>query len=203
MASSDLTICNLALGKIGARRIIAMDEESNEARVCRLHYAETRDEVLRSHRWNFAVKRETLTLIATEPAFGWKAGFAMPMDCLRVFEVNGWDFSRRESVWEIEGRFVMINEESADIRYIARIEDANLFDSIFIEAFATKLASKIAMPIQGSVQISSEMLGQYEKLVGGKARRTDAFEGRPGRRPAWAGSDLVRSRFQSIPAWWG
>ena len=198
MAATITTICNLALSKIGARKVIDIDEESNEARACKVFYNEVRDDVLRSHRWNFAIDRVTLTQIASEPAFGWRNGFEQPTDCLRVFEVNGWDVSRREGRWEIEGRLVMVDEDIADIRYIRREVDCNLYDSIFVEAFATKLASAITMPINGNGQMSVELLKQYEAVTGSKARKIDAMESRPTRRPAWQNSDLVFSRFRGV-----
>lgn len=196
MSATITTICNLALSKIGARKVIDINEESNEARACKTFYEEVRDDVLRSHRWNFAITRVTLTEIASEPAFGWANGFEMPTDCLRVFECNGWDQARREGHWELEGRLVMVDEDSADIRYVRRETDCNLFDSIFIEAFATKLASAVSMPITGNGQMSVELLKQYEAVTGSKARKIDAYEGRPKRRPAWQHSDLVFSRFR-------
>ena len=196
MGATITTICNLALSKIGARKIIDITEESNEARACKMFYTETRDDVLRSHRWNFAITRTALSEIVTEPAFGWRNGFQLPTDCLRVFEVDGWDLARREGNWEVEGRILLSNDDSVDIRYIRRVEDANLFDSTFVEAFACKLGAQIAMPITGSGDMQSGLLKQYAGLTASSARRLDAVESRPVRRPAWQNSDLVFSRFK-------
>ena len=195
MASSEVSICNLALGKLGAGTIIALDEESTEARVCRLHYAQTRDEVLRSHRWNFAIKPEILVRDAEVPIFGWAFAYVLPTDCLRVLEMNAWDMAKRAGTWEIEGKWLVTNAEDAFIRYIQRVVDCNKFDSIFVEALALRLASKIAMPINGSTNIAGGLLTEYEKVTGGRARRTDAFESHDQRQPAWMNSDLVWSRF--------
>src|SRR6267142_4690232 len=151
---SETTICNLALGKLGEGNIIALDEESPEARVCRLHYEETRDEVLRSHRWNFAIKREHLVRNVTPPVFGWNFRYELPTDCLRVLDVCGWDVTKRPGHWEVEGRFVVSNDEDADARYIWRVVDCNLFDALFVEALVLKLAGKIARPINGSAKMS-------------------------------------------------
>jgi formylglycine-generating enzyme required for sulfatase activity len=38
-----------------------------------------RDEVLRSHRWNFAAKRAALTQ-GTTPAFGWGYSYTLPTE---------------------------------------------------------------------------------------------------------------------------
>lgn len=196
MATSEVTIANLALGKLGAGAIIAMDEESTEARACRLHYAQTRDEVLRSHRWNFAIKSEELVQSVEKPLFHWAFQYELPTDCLRILEMNSWEWAVREGVWEIEGRMLMTDDTPVKVRYIRRVEDCNKFDSLFVEALALKLANKIAMPLIGSITIANTCLEIYEKVTGGRARRTDAFEARPGRRPAWMSSDLVASRFQ-------
>ena len=118
MAASETTICNLALAKLGAGKIIALDEESPEAQACRLHYAETRDEVLRSHRWNFATRAQSLTENAVPPIFGWNHQFLLPTDCLRVLELNGWNLTQRPGYWQLEGRMLLCNDEAADIRYI-------------------------------------------------------------------------------------
>lgn len=195
MAASETSIANMALGKLGARRIIALDEESTEARACLLHYAETRDEILRHHRWNFAIKRVTLTQLPVEPLFGWRFAYQLPTDCMRVLELNGIDPGRRIRPWEIEEHTLLANDEQADIRYISRVTDANQFDPLFVEAFALKLASKIARPLTGSGPLAGEMLTEYEKLTGNRARRTDAFEQSPERIPAWVNSDLVHARF--------
>ena len=195
MSASETTICNQALGKLGVPRIIDLDEESTAARACRLHYAETRDEVLRHHRWNFAIRRKELTRLAENPEFGWPYQFELPTDCLRIFEVNGWDVARREGFWEVEGRVLLTRVNVAKARYISRIEDCNLFDSLFVEALALRLAGKLALPITGSADMSEKFLTEYEKVTSGRARRTDAFESRPLRVPAWVQSDLVYSRF--------
>jgi hypothetical protein len=195
MAATETTVCNQALSKLGARRIIGLDEESPEARACQLSYAETRDEVLRHHRWNFSIRRAELTPLAEAPLYGWEFQYTLPVDCLRLLDVNGWEVGSRPDAWEVEGRKLLTNESPTKIRYIAQITDCNLFDAIFVEALALKLAAKIALPINGSGEMAEQLLMEYEKVVGSRARRTDAFEGRPSRRPAWMQSDLVTSRF--------
>jgi hypothetical protein len=195
MAASETTIANLALSKLGAGKIIDLNEESPEAQACRLHYAETRDEVLRCHRWNFAIKPESLVEVPGTPSFGWSHQFALPSDSLRILEVNGWKISQRPGYWSIEGRMLLCNDAVADVRYIQRITDCNLFDAIFVEALVLKLGSKIARAINGSIEMSNSLLQEYVKLTGGWARRIDAVESNPIRRPAWQNSDLVTARF--------
>lgn len=58
---TQLQLCNLALGHLGEAVITDINASTTAARACLLNYGPTRDEVLRSHRWNFAIKRARLT----------------------------------------------------------------------------------------------------------------------------------------------
>lgn len=101
MATSDTSICNQALSRIGTRSTIAsLTEASKEARACNLVYQQTRDEVLSMAFWNFAKKTASLSLLksapgtptnqtgATQwssayPAPPWLYEYSYPSDCLQ------------------------------------------------------------------------------------------------------------------------
>jgi hypothetical protein len=195
MSANETTIANLALGKIGSKRILSLDDASPEARACKLHYDTVRDEVLRSHRWNFAIRRQTLTALTEVPLFGWSVQYQLPVDCLRVLQLNGYEETEQAGLWEVEGGKILTDEDEAQLKYIARITDGGLFDSIFITALAVKLASVIAKPLTGSSSMSQDLISEYERITGPKARRADAFENRIKRKFQWVGSDLVNARF--------
>jgi len=57
MATNAEAICNSALLKIGASTIVSLSDSSVEAEACNEQYTKLRDELLRSHPWNFAMKR--------------------------------------------------------------------------------------------------------------------------------------------------
>jgi hypothetical protein len=59
-SSTAVHICNRALGRLGEERILTLEENTPAGRSCYLHYQPTVDEVLRSHRWNFAQARVVL-----------------------------------------------------------------------------------------------------------------------------------------------
>jgi len=62
-STTDRDICNRALGRLGEERLglTGLAENTPAGRACYLHYQPTVDEVLRSHRWNFAQSRVVLT----------------------------------------------------------------------------------------------------------------------------------------------
>lgn len=197
MASTEVTICNLALGELGSKTILALTESSSEARACRLFYEQTRDEVLRSHRWNFAIKRTTLSALSALPPFGWDKQYQLPPDCLRVLQVNGWEECEREDNWSVEGGRLLTDASNVQLRYIARVTDASKYDPIFIEALAVKLASKLAQPLTGSRTIPGDLLTKYERISGPQARRMNAIERRFKTKKSFIESDFVASRFGS------
>ncbi|MEO8207135.1 MAG: hypothetical protein ABI615_13220 [Chthoniobacterales bacterium] len=80
MAASETSICNLALGRLGNESILSTDDDSESARVCKLFYEPTRDEVLRAHRWKFATVLASLARLTTAPAFGWACQYQLPTE---------------------------------------------------------------------------------------------------------------------------
>ena len=195
MPTTSTQICNLALARIGARRILAIDNSSVESRACLLNYETTRDEVLRAHRWNFAIKRAELSALVDDPSFGWAKQFQLPADCLRVLQLNGWEANQDPKRWEIEGRLLLCDlSESVQIKYIYRNENAHEYDPIFVQALSCKLAHAIAKEISGSSGLATEQLQEYERVIAPLARRVDSHEHRPKVKLPWVESDLVKSR---------
>lgn len=197
MASDETTICNLALGKIGSIRIMSLDDATQPARYCKLFYAQGRDEVLRCHDWNFATARATLSQLASAPAFGWAYQYQLPTDCLRVLQLNAYEHRESRPPYVVEQGKLLTDQDAANILYTSRVEDANLFDPLFIKALSIKLASDIVTPLTGSRSQAAELMQEFEGLLKNLASAQDSKEGRPKRKPAWVESDLVNARFVS------
>lgn len=175
---TQVELCNVALAHLGEARIAAMGDDTVAARACALHYGPVRDEVLRSHRWNFAIGRATLTAAAAPP-FGWAKAFALPADCLRALEINDNEVGDWISeTWAIEGRQVLTNAEAVNLVYVKGLGDAALTDPLFAQAFALKLAAALSETIRGATGKTAELLQLYDARTAPLARRIDANEGR-------------------------
>ena len=199
MATTDTKICNLALSRIGEQPIMSMQDNSAPARACLLWYEPVRDEVLRAHRWNFAKKGATLNELSTEPAFSWTHQYQLPADCLRVWQLNGWEEWQEPRQWEIEGRLLLTNQEVAEIKYVYRNESEHEYDALFVAAFACKLAAAIAPSIAGpAASIGAAQLQEYERILAPLARKADSNEARRRIRLPWIESPLVKTRFADI-----
>lgn len=179
MVTSPTDICNLALGHLGEARITSLDEDSVSARACTLHYNSVRDEVLRSHRWNFAQDRQVLSALEELPPFGWARQYELPADCLRVLEVNGSEAGDViSSEYIIEGRRILTNAEEVRLVYLRQVPDVSEFDALFVRALAVRLAIVLSETIRGTTQKTSELTQLYERVTAPLARRVDANEGR-------------------------
>ena len=192
--ASQLQVCNLALGRLGAASILDINGTQKEAQACKLFYQSALDEVLRTHPWNFAIRRQTLTADATEPSFGWTVSYVLPVDCLRVLDLNDLHEFSDPPRWQIEGRSLLCDQIEAHIRYITRDADPTHYDALFVAAFAAKLAASIAKKITGSDSTAGAQLAEYEKLFGPHAMFGDNKEAKAKVKPPWVTSSLVKSR---------
>lgn len=172
MSVSDVGICNSALIKIGASRINSLADNNKAAIICSEQYTKLRDEVLRSHPWNFAIKRAALGALVTPPAYEWLTAFQLPGDCLRVIE------TQYDEPYTVEGRSLLANVTTINIRYIAQIVDPTLFDSIFQEALALRIAADLSTAITNSQPMQDRMFAAYKEQLR-LARSMDAQEGTP------------------------
>jgi|TARA_R110000803_G_scaffold209619_1_gene279634 hypothetical protein len=170
MATSVVQIVNNALVKIGANAILTLTEDSEAARAANLIYEQIRDACIRDHVWNFAVNRVELGQISTAPAFEFSYQYNLPSDCLRVLRME--DISM---FYKIEGGKLLTDEGTAKILYLARVEDVNLFDAMFVEAFSARLAAELSITLSESNTLYSNMMEMYKRKIS-DARSMDAQE---------------------------
>jgi hypothetical protein len=200
MAVSQTDICNHALGRIGNPRIMSIDDaDSKAALVCKNAYETTLREVLRNGVWNFAKDRATLARLTALPAFGWAYQYQLPTDWLRLVKFNGVDI-HPDGVgdeWEIEGRKILTDAETAKIQYIKFVDDPNQYDALFVTAFTVLLASNIAVPIRQDEGLAARLLGEYTGLKLPTARKTDGNERKRTAHDYTAESRFTRSRYFS------
>ncbi len=80
MPSSFVEIANSAIVKVGGRSIQSLDDDTVEAKTCKLRMEPCKRIVLRMHPWNFAIERVSLAPLVSTPAFEFSAEFQLPSD---------------------------------------------------------------------------------------------------------------------------
>lgn len=183
MASSETEIVNSALSKLGANRVLTLDDDSKEARLAKVQYPIKRDELLRSHPWNFATARAALAKTANTPAYEFTSEFILPSDCLRVLNTDlNLSGSSMEEPYKVETNLVdgtkvlLTNTDAVNIQYLAKVTNVQLFDAVFCEALAWKLAADLAYPLVQSTSLAAQMF-QISEQVLSQARSFDGQEG--------------------------
>jgi hypothetical protein len=179
MASSAVEIVNSALNKLGASTISSLGADSKEAILANQQYDIIRQELLRSHPWNFAIARVSLAQTGNTPAFEYDYEYVIPSDVLRILDV---EFPEERFVIEHNPddntRVILTNNSTMKIKYIKDVEDVTKFDANFCEVFSARLAAEFAFNLTGKTTVMEQMYNLYETLLR-NARSFDAQEGTP------------------------
>lgn len=171
MTVTNTSICNSALAKIGAERIISLNDDNARAKLMKEQYEKLLGELLYSHPWNFATARVSLAPLVTPPVSDFSQQFQLPADCLRVI---GTDLLPENS-WTVEGRLFLCNSDTVIIKYIKLVTDTSLFTPAFAEVLACKLAAECAYSLTQSTTLSDGLYQKYEYKLR-QARSFDAQE---------------------------
>lgn len=187
MGRSVTDVANRALQLVGASSIMNLTDNTVEARECSRAYDICRTAELRVHRWNFAKTRAALAPDAAEPSWGYKYQFTLPVDCVRVLLPPDACLD-----WQIEGRKILTNSMTSPfgagvvdaavaaspalfIQYIADVQDVTLWDPLFVECVAARMAAAICERLTQSNQKKQDAQQQY-RAAEGDARMANAFE---------------------------
>lgn len=173
--SSEVDICNVALGYLGDDATVASlspPEGSAQAAHCARFYPIARDSLLEMHSWGFATKRSSLALLAATPPSPWAYQYAQPADALNLLAILAPDATDdtstalvpfggiacagigaytpqpfTEEINDTGASVIYTNQQYAVLRYTALMSDTTKFSPLFTEALAWLLASKLAGPV--------------------------------------------------------
>ena len=173
--ADEVSICNRALQRLGAKRITSLTQDTPNARSCNFAYEHIRDSELRAHPWSCAIKRAQLAADATAPLFGKTARFPLPSDFIRLLPL---DPSQNDNTfdYQIEAGYIYTDYSAPlNIRYIYRLEDPNTMDSLFREALSMRLAMELCEEITQSNTKFGLIEAHYNMTVK-EAKRVNAIE---------------------------
>jgi hypothetical protein len=188
--NSKIDICNLALSFLGHKPITSIDPPvENAAKTCNQHYDNARRELLRQHVWNFAVKRDSLAALTTTPVFGFDTEYQLPVDFLRLVELNnvdtvfyrwgvGFEAEEQEGYTIEDGKILADEAGPLEIRYIYDNTDVSKYDPMFIKVLALLLAVNMGYEIEANGTLRENLRAEYTSELA-KARSVDGQERPP------------------------
>lgn len=163
-------ICNLALNHIGREQIASLNEDTEAARTCKLHYDLQRRVLLRAYTWSFAKKYTKLAEIDTKTP-GWRYTYAYPNDCVMARKLynedNTWLYLEKNFPGNMDQillndntKAIVCNHKDACLEYTYDVKDADLFTDDFSQALSYYLAAAICVPLTGSETLAQAMASQ-------------------------------------------
>ena len=162
MSYTEVNICNLGLGWMGANLITSLDDETTEARLCKVNYPFARDAVLEMRDWTFACSRQIIAPEQENPEFGYGAKFLLPGKCIRVRRVSDEpDFTNTSFMWEKEGRSILCDAGQIYVKFIERIVDPTYFSPSFAQAVAARLGMELCLPLSASAETHKTLAQIY------------------------------------------
>lgn len=196
--NSEVDICNLALDLLKQKSVVNIDVPTNQVEeLCSRWYQQKRRAALRSHMWNFAMKRIALLPDSSAtPLFGFTHAYNLPSDFIRYagrFDDVGKLASPDPEDHEIENGQILFDgsdNTAINIRYVFDQAIITKFDSLFIEVFVLELAIAFAPKFSGT-EARVKTLAGFRAEVVGEARAIDGQERPPRRRQR---SEWIRRR---------
>lgn len=179
MASSlaEIDVWNMALDMLHEAPVSSPSEDTSVRLWFSRNFGQTRDSEMRKFAWNFALARVQLAANVEVPAWRWRYRYELPGDCLRMMALRQ-DGALNGALiqYELEGDAILTDAPAPlKLRYIKRVTTTGLWDALFVDVVAAKLAAKMAHWLTGKssyVQIAEQIYQQTLR----DARRIDALE---------------------------
>lgn len=188
MATSEVEICNRAIGRVGVDQLIeSLDDPNNRARNCKLQYEPCRDEVLSDFPWNFAQACVALALVANVSVPGWRYVYRYPNACMKAHRVTGPDGTRMQGlanwpyeVWDYDvllpgkqpfaimadpvnagAKIIVSDEPLAYAWFTTKVTDPSQFSALFRSALAWRIAMELALSLRAAANLYNNAAQQY------------------------------------------
>ena len=192
-------IVNVSLRLVGASPITSLSDGTPSANTADDIYTELRDDLLRSHPWNFATKRVKLAQSSTTPTFEFDYAYPLPNDWLRTVSVHDNDAGYGTLLYRMEyvgtQRVIVASTNQMWMRYIFQVTDPNIMSADFRRGLSLSLARDLAVPLASSNSLQAQLETQAAKKLA-SARSSDAMGSFPELRPrgSWANQRGGRRR---------
>jgi hypothetical protein len=160
MARSVVSICNLALLRLGKDPINSLTEGTPQAICCAAMYDEAVMSVLREFPWNFAQTWVALVKDTTPPPMTFAFSYHLPTDCVKMNWV-----ADKTTVFSVVGNRIYTNADDAIGCYTQLITDPSRFDASFADCLAARLAADMCEPLTTSTTKQQAFFTIYQNKV--------------------------------------
>jgi hypothetical protein len=188
--ATDVSICTAALMLLGDKPIASLTQNTDRATLCANIYPQAVDDILRSHPWNCAIKREILAPLSAAPSHDFQFQFQLPGDWLRMLEVG---YQDDPLPYQVEGRRILANTNVLPVRYVKQTDEGE-WDALLVYVMTKRMELDLAYPITKSTSLRDTLRQEfYAPAVGvlSKAKTVDGQENPP---EDWLDSPFINAR---------
>ncbi|MCR9238755.1 MAG: hypothetical protein NXI17_18975 [Alphaproteobacteria bacterium] len=174
---AEIDIWNMALDMLHEAPVSSPSEDTSVRLWFSRNFGQTRDSEMRKFAWNFALVRVQLAASVEVPAWRWRYKYELPGDCLRMMALRQ-DGALNGTLipYELEGEAILTDAIAPlKLRYIKRVTTTGLWDTLFVDVVAAKLAAKMAHWLTGKSSYAQIAEQTYQQTLR-EARRIDALE---------------------------
>lgn len=174
---TETNVANLALKKLGSWRVYDINANAQLEEEIREHLVQIREDLTRSHVWDFAVGRASLEAASLLPIFGESHAYELPSDYKQTIEV--WaqaDMRTRIDKFRIEGTNLVTNRDEAHLIYIRDIADPAIWAPDFRECVIYKLAISLCPHYNIAEGVLRRLQSDFENIVFPRAKLNNAWE---------------------------
>lgn len=196
---SEVSICNMALSKIGFPRMIAaLTDNTDEARACDQFYERARDMLLQEFPWQFAMKRAALSTTSGTPPTHWGFKYALPVDFFSAREIENpvmqYPANKQRIPFEVsfDGTNMVLycNIETPTLVYTEKVTTVTRYTPHFVDALATRLAIELVLPLKLDQRLQQTLYPLFMRAMA-EAEIREFSQGHDGPEPE---SEFLTSR---------
>jgi hypothetical protein len=109
------------------------------------------------------------------PPSDWQFAYRYPTDCMRVIEIMvpsiRFPVAKMKIPYEVgadsdgTGKIIYTNQVQAQLRYVGKVTDPNMFDALFTDSLSWRLAAELAVPLSASGDMGSKALQMYNSSI--------------------------------------
>lgn len=169
--ASKSDIINLALIALGNEPLMSLADTSRSGRFANAMYDIKRKAMLQEHVWKCARQLVILSSpLAAVPLYTWTAAFQLPADFIRLVQLEclGTKFL-------IQGNVILSMDATVNLDYVYDLKTEGLMDPLFVDAFSSRLAFELALPLTGDNQKKDSMWKEYQAKIN-KAKFVNAIQ---------------------------
>lgn len=169
---SDVSIVNGALAKLGAKLIVSLDDQCQEARLSKARLKDLKRDLLRQHGWKFAIQTATLAQVSSYVGVTYGNAFQLPTDFIAIHNISVCDYER-------QGDLIATNDSGVALEYVADV-GVDKYTPDFCELLSIKLAEDLAIPLTQSTTNKQVFNAQFDAKIR-TVRHFDGVERTPQR----------------------